>query len=131
MSDSNAETVRLLFERVNDGGIEAAIGLIAEDFVAEVPASMSAEPDVYRGHDGVRRYFAGFEGLMEDVRFEPIEIVEEGDAVIVWVRFSGRGVTSGIDVGQFAAVVHRLRDGLVTQMDAHPDMEAARAALAR
>jgi ketosteroid isomerase-like protein len=131
MSDSNVETVRLLFERVNDGGIEAAIGLIAEDFVAEVPASMSAEPDVYRGHDGVRRYFAGFEGLMEDVRFEPIEIVEEGDAVIVWMRFRGRGATSGIDVGQFAAVVHRLRDGQVTQMDPHPDMDAARAALAR
>jgi ketosteroid isomerase-like protein len=92
---------------------------------------MSAEPDVYRGHDGVRRYFAGFEGLMEDVRFEPIEILEEGDAVIVWMRFSGRGVTSGIDVGQFAAVVHRLREGQVTEMDVHPDMDAARAALAR
>ena len=46
MGESSVETVRLLFERVNDGGIEAAIGLIAEDFVAEVPASMSAEPDV-------------------------------------------------------------------------------------
>ncbi len=130
MSESNVETVRLLFERVNDGGIEAAIGLISEDFVAEVPPSMSAEPDVYRGHEGVRRYFAGFEGLMDDVRFDPIEIVEEGDAVIVWMRFSGRGVTSGIDVGQFAAVVHRVRDGKVEWMEAHPDMHAARAALA-
>jgi ketosteroid isomerase-like protein len=130
MSDSDVETVRLLYERVNDGGIEAAIGLIAEDFVAEVPPSMSAEPDVYRGHDGVRRYFAGFDGLMEDVRFEPIEFVEESDAVIVWLRFSGRGVTSGIDVAQFAAVIQRVRDGKVTSMEAHPDMDAARAALA-
>jgi ketosteroid isomerase-like protein len=131
MSDSSVETVRLLYERVNDGGIEAAIGLIADDFVAEVPASMSAEPDVYRGHEGVRRYFAGFEGLMEDVRFEPLEFVEEGDAVIVWLRFSGRGVASGIDVGQFAAVVQRVRDGQVTWMEAHPDMDAAREAIAR
>jgi len=130
MSDSDVETVRLLYERVNDGGIEAAIGLIAEDFVAEVPPSMSAEPDVYRGHEGVRRYFAGFEGLMEDVRFDPIEFVEEADAVIVWMRFSGRGVTSGIDVAQFAAVIQRVRDGKVTLMEAHPDMDAARAALA-
>jgi ketosteroid isomerase-like protein len=131
MSDSSVETVRLLYERVNDGGIEAAIGLIADDFVAEVPASMSAEPDVYRGHEGVRRYFAGFEGLMEEVRFEPLEFVEEGDAVIVWMRFSGRGVASGIDVGQFAAVVQRVRDGQVTWMEAHPDMDAAREAIAR
>jgi ketosteroid isomerase-like protein len=131
MGESSVETVRLLFERVNDGGIEAAIGLIAEDFVAEVPPSMSAEPDVYRGHDGVRRYFAGFEGLIDDVRFEPIEIVDAGDdAVIVWLRFGGRGATSGIDVSQFAAVAHRLRDGKVTWMAAHPDMDAARAAIA-
>jgi ketosteroid isomerase-like protein len=126
----SSETVRRLYERVNEGGVEAAIDLIAEDFVATVPASMSAEPDVYRGHDGVRRYFAGFEGLMEDVRFEPLEFVEEGDAVIVWIRFSGRGAASGIDVGQFAAVVQRVRDGKVTWMEAHPDMDAARAALA-
>jgi ketosteroid isomerase-like protein len=130
MSDSDIETVRRLYERVNEGGIEAAIGLIAEDFVAEVPPSMSAEPDVYRGHEGVRRYFAGFEGLMEDVRFEPLEFVEEGDAVIVCLRFSGRGVTSGIDVGQFATVIQRVRDGKVTSMEAHPDLDAARAALA-
>ena len=128
--DGSSETVRLLFERVNEGGVEAAMDLIAEDFVATVPPSMSAEPDVYRGHAGVRRYFAGFEGLMEDVRFEPLEFVEEGDAVIVWLRFTGRGAASGIDVGQFAAVVQRVRDGKVTWMEAHPDMDAARAALA-
>jgi glycerophosphoryl diester phosphodiesterase len=31
---------------------------------------MAAEPDVYEGHGGARRYFAGFEGLLEDVRFD-------------------------------------------------------------
>jgi ketosteroid isomerase-like protein len=131
MSESDVETVRRLFELVNEGGIEAAIDLIAEDFVATVPPSMSAEPDVYEGHAGVRRYFAGFEGLIENVRFEPLEVVEEGDAVIAWVRFSGRGAASGVDVGQFAAVAQRLRDGKVTWMEAHPDMDAARGALAR
>jgi ketosteroid isomerase-like protein len=128
--DRSSETVRLLYERVNEGGVEAAMDLIAEDFVASVPPSMSAEPDVYEGHEGVRRYFAGFEGLLEDVRFEPLEFVEEDEAVIVWMRFTGRGATSGIDVAQFAAVVQRVRDGKVTWMEAHPDMDAARAALA-
>jgi len=91
MSESSVETVSRLYERVSAGGVEAAIELMADDFVATVPPSMSAEPDSYEGHAGARRYFAGFEGLIDDVRFEPIEIVEEGDAVIVWLRFSGRG----------------------------------------
>ena len=85
--------------------------LISEDFVGEVPGSMSAEPDVYKGHDGARRYFAGFDGLIEDVRFEPIEFVEQGDAVIVWLRLTGRGAASGIEVEQHAAVVTWVKDG--------------------
>ena len=131
MSESNAEIVRRLYERVNEGGIEGAIELMSEDFVATVPPSMSAEPDVYEGHTGVRRYFAGFEGLIDDVRFEPLELIEDGDVVIVLMRFSGRGATSGIDVGQSAAVLHRVRDGKVTAMEAHPDLEAVREALRR
>jgi ketosteroid isomerase-like protein len=98
MSESTVETVRRLFERLDDGGVEAAIDLISEDFVAEVPPSMSAEPDVYEGHDGVRRYFAGFDDLIEDVRFEPIEFFDHGDVVLVWMRVSGRGAVSGIEV---------------------------------
>ena len=36
--------------------------------MVEVPGSMSAEPDVYEGHAGARRYFAGFDGLIDEVR---------------------------------------------------------------
>jgi ketosteroid isomerase-like protein len=129
MSESRVETVRLLFERFDSTGLERALELISEDFVAEVPGSLSAEPDVYEGHDGARRYFAGFDGLMEDVRFEPIDIFEEGDAVIVLLRLSGRGAVSGIEVEQRAAVVTWVRDGKVTRMQPFPDLDAAREAI--
>jgi ketosteroid isomerase-like protein len=129
MSESRVETVRLLFERFDSTGLERALELISEDFVAEVPGSMSAEPDVYEGHDGARRYFAGFDGLMENVRFEPIDVFEEGDAVIVWLRLSGRGAASGIEVEQHAAVATWVRDGKVTRMQPFPDIDAAREAI--
>ncbi|MEA2377915.1 MAG: hypothetical protein QOK00_254 [Thermoleophilaceae bacterium] len=129
MNASDVDTVRRLFERFNRDGLDLALELISEDFVGEVPGSMSAEPDVYQGHDGARRYFAGFDGLMEEVRFEPIELVEHGGAVIVWLRLSGRGAASGIEVDQHAAVVTWLEDGKVTRMEPHLDMDAAREAL--
>ena len=129
MSESSVETVRLLFERFDPAALESALELISEDFVVEVPGSMSAEPDVYKGHDGARRYFAGFDGLIEDVNFEAIEFVEQGDAVIVWLRLTGRGAASGIEVKQHAAVVTWVRDGRVTAMQPYPDMEAARESL--
>ncbi|MEA2363369.1 MAG: hypothetical protein QOD71_2514 [Thermoleophilaceae bacterium] len=129
MSESTSETVRRLFERFERDGLEPALDLISEDFVVEVPGSMSAEPDVYKGHDGARRYFAGFDGLMEEVRFEPIEMVEQGGALIVWLRLSGRGAASGIEVDQHAAVVTWVEDGKVTRMELYPEMDGARKAL--
>jgi ketosteroid isomerase-like protein len=129
MTESSAETVNRLFERFDRDGLEPALDLISEDFVVEVPGSMSAEPDVYKGHDGARRYFAGFDGLMEEVRFEPIEIVEQGDALIVWLRLSGRGAASGIEVEQHAAAVTWVEDGKVARMELYTDMDGAREAL--
>jgi ketosteroid isomerase-like protein len=128
MATSRTAIVRELFERFGTGGIEEVLELLGDDFVASVPPSMSAEPDVYEGHDGARRYFAGFEGLIEGVRFEPLELTEEGDAVIAWIRFGGRGVASGIEVEQYAAVASRVEGGKVVWMEAHPDIESARAA---
>jgi ketosteroid isomerase-like protein len=126
----STDVVRQLFERVNADGVEAAIDLFSADFVAVVPPSMSAEPDTYEGHDGVRRYFAGFEGLLEDVRFEPVALEEHDGAVIALLRFSGRGATSGLEVEQAAAVINWIEGGKITRMEAHPDLDEARAVLA-
>ena len=129
MGESDVDVVRQMFERFSAGGVEAALELISESASFEVPGDMSAEPDVYEGHDGARRYFAGFDGLIEDVRFEALEVDDAGDALIVWIRLSGRGAASGIDVEQHAAILVWLEDGKVVRLRPYPDMDAARDAL--
>jgi hypothetical protein len=47
----------------------------------------------------------------------------------MWIRFTGRGATSGIEVEQHAAVNVWVSDGKVVRMHPHPDMETAREAL--
>jgi ketosteroid isomerase-like protein len=125
---SNLEVVKELYRRFRPGDVTSAIELLSEDFVGEVPPSMSAEPDVYEGREGALRYMRGFEGLMEDVRFVPLEMLELDDHVIVEVRLVGRGVTSGIEVDQHVVVLHEVEDGKVKRMDAYPDVDAAREA---
>jgi ketosteroid isomerase-like protein len=122
--------VHELFERFNSGDRDSVIELLAEDFVAEVPPSMSAEPDVYQGRDGALRYLQAFEGLMEDVRFEPVEFHEHGDTPIVEMLLVGRGATSGIEVAQRAVVIVWVEQGKVKRMQPFPDLEAAREHLA-
>jgi ketosteroid isomerase-like protein len=130
VSQSNAEVVQQLFDRFAEGGIEPTLELFSEDVVIEIPPDMSAEPDDYHGHDGVRRYFAGFDGMIEDLRYEAIEVLPAGDLVLAHVRLSGRGVSSGLDVDIEAYVVHELVDGTIVRIRPYPDLEAAERAIA-
>lgn len=131
MTDPKVELVREVLERFNRGDREAIFELLSDDFVSEIPPSLSAEPDVYEGHAGARRYLDAFEGLMEDVRFEAREFHVEGEHVIADLVMKGRGVASGIPVEQRSAVVHSIAGGKVTRMDPYPDLESAREALRR
>jgi len=130
VNESNIEVVQRLFDLFGEGrGIEPALEVVHPDVVIDIPPSMSAEPDTYRGHDGVRRYFAGFDGMLEEVRYEAVELIPAGDAVIASSRMSGRGASSGLDVGLDSYVVHEFADGKVVRMTPYPDLESARAAL--
>jgi ketosteroid isomerase-like protein len=100
-----------------------------EDILIVIPPDVSAEPDTYRGHDGARRYFAGFEGMLEDVRYEAFEFIPEGQHVLAVSRLAGRGVSSGLEVELQTVVVHLVEDGKVTRVVPYPDLESAMEAL--
>ena len=129
VSESNLEVVRRLFDQFAEGGVEAILDGADENIVIEIPSDLSAEPDIYRGHDGVRRYFAGFEGMIDDIRYEAIGLTPIGDAVLAHSRMSGRGVSSGLDVDLEVWVVHELAGGKITRIRPYADRESAEAAL--
>jgi ketosteroid isomerase-like protein len=131
VTDPKVDLVREVLDRFNRSDRSGIFELLSEDFVSEIPPTLSAEPDVYEGHAGAQRYLDAFDGLMEDVRFEPLHFHVEGEQVIVELVMKGRGVASGIEVEQRSAVVHSIANGKVTRMDPYPDLEAARAALRR
>ena len=44
--------------------------MIHPEFEVTTPQSLASEPDTYRGHEGIRRYFDSFYEAMENVYFE-------------------------------------------------------------
>ena len=128
MADSNIDVVQRLFDDYAEGGVEAIVHGADESIVIEIPPELSAEPDTYHGHDGVRRYFAGFDGMLEDVRYEALELTERGDLVIAHIRLSGRGVSSGLDVAIEVFVVHELANGKIVRIRPYAGLEDAQAA---
>ena len=127
MSDS--DIVRQMLDVLNSEGTEAALAWFAEDFHGVVPPELSAEPDFYDGHEGVRRYFDSFHEIVENLRFDAEELVDVGpNAVAGRGLITGSGRQSGIPIEMRLPLLIRLRDGKLVEMSPYSDWEAAVAA---
>ena len=130
MSQENAEIMRRAYAALEKQGVEEMLAFTHPDFEMTTPASLASEPDTYRGHDGVRRYFDSFGDAMEGVYLEGLEFIPAGDKVMAVTTLRARGRSTGIEAEQRAFLVWTLRDGLVIGLEAFPEraeaLEAAR-----
>lgn len=128
-----SEAVDLLsegFRAVEREGVEGILPLLDPAFEVDVPPELSVEPDTYRGWDGMRRYFSSFEESMEEIRFEPEEMIDVGAGrVVVCLRVSARGRGTGIPVEQRLAQVWTIRGDKAVRARTYVDKGAALAAV--
>ena len=126
---SSAALVREMLDALNTEGTEAALAWFAEDFHGVVPPELSAEPDSYDGHDGVRRYFDSFHEIVDDLRFDAEDLVDVAPgAVAARGLITGSGRESGIPIEMRVPLLMRLRDGKVIGIEAYPEWDDALAA---
>jgi ketosteroid isomerase-like protein len=129
VAQQDVDAVREAFAAFQREGVDALLARIHPEFEIEVSPELSAEPDTYRGADGLRRYFAGFEGVMEDVRFEPEEFIDAGQGnVVATGRVSARSAAAGLPVEQWNAQLWTVRNGKLLRARAYATEEAALAA---
>jgi ketosteroid isomerase-like protein len=129
VANENRQIVERGFAAFNEGGVEGILPLIHPDFEAVTPPELASEPDTYRGHDGVRRWFDSFDDVMDEIRWEARGFRELGDRVIVEFTLHARGKTTGLDFGQDAVMVWELRDGKAVRLSLYTTVEEALAAL--
>jgi ketosteroid isomerase-like protein len=125
MSSRNVEIIREGFEALSEGGVDALMPLIHPEFEMTTPANLAAEPDTYRGPEGVRRYFDSFYDAMDEVRFEPREFREAGERVIAQSTVTARGRATGIEVKQRVVLVWTLRDEQVIRVEVYATLDEA------
>jgi ketosteroid isomerase-like protein len=125
----STDILRAGYEAFNRADMAAILRFVHPEFEATVPPELSAEPDTYHGHDGVRRYFESFAEAMDEVRFEPQRFWETPRHVVVDVLMSARGRLTSIRVEQRFAQVWVLRDGRAFRATTYASLpEALRAA---
>jgi ketosteroid isomerase-like protein len=125
MSRENVEVVRAMQEAFNQGNYATALSALAPDVEWHAPPGLTIGKQVYRGHDAVREGFARWLNAWEEYRFDPTEIRDCGDHVLVTGIQSGRGRGSGVDVSLRTFHVYTLRDGQVTRMRTFDDRARA------
>lgn len=123
------ETIAATFRLLDSDNYERALELIADDFEMATPAAIASEPSVYRGPEGVRRWWESFLEAMEYVRLEILETHPVDDKrLILEFEIQTRGRSSGIETSQRAVGLASARDGELTRLEFFSDLEPARAA---
>ncbi|HEX6586433.1 MAG TPA: nuclear transport factor 2 family protein [Solirubrobacterales bacterium] len=125
MPGENVEIVKRGFDAFNRHGVDALLEFVHPEFEVTTPPELASEPDTYRGHDGVRRYFESFYEAMEEIRWEPRGFHEAGDRVVVEFTLRARGKSTGLDVGQEAVMVWELRDRQAIGLELFPTLDEA------
>src|SRR2546421_8636321 len=125
MSEENVQIVRTTMEFFNLEGLDAIIDRIDPSFETTTPASLSVEPDTYRGPEGVRRWVEASDGTIDALRFEVDETIDAGNRVIAACRMIARSRSTGLEFEQAVTMVWTIRDRRAVRLDPYATREEA------
>ena len=129
MSAADVELLRTNLASLAEEGYEVLLPLIHPDFVMETLPGQAAEPQVYRGQEGMRRWWESFYEFMDEVRIEPLNYRDAGDGMVMMeAMLWARGKASGIETSQRAFLLCTSVDGLLTRIDFFDSVEEGLAA---
>ena len=126
MSQENIERLLAGLEAFNSGDVERIVTFVDPHFEVSIPAEVSAEPDTYRGHDGVRRDFETFAEAMSDIHFAAERVWTAGEEdLVVELRLTAAGRQTGIPVEQRVYLVWTVRAGTAVRVDTYASLGPA------
>ena len=130
MSQENVEVVRGVYAALNRRRSRMTLAALADPGIVidADPADLQSRHPRRAG--GAARDRGRHErGMGGASRFEPLELVDAGERVVVSERLVGKGKGSGVEVAQSWGAIWTVRDGRVVRMElGYPDREAALAA---
>jgi ketosteroid isomerase-like protein len=116
LEDRAVATIRAIYDAFARRDVEAALAYIAEDaeIVPEGTATLVGRTEPYRGHDGVRAYFADAERVWDELTLHAEDIRGVGGSVVVFGHVSG--VVSGARHRRRVLWTWKVRDGRAISM---------------
>jgi ketosteroid isomerase-like protein len=109
----NVELVRRSFEAMAAWDVDGLLAFYDEDVEFLPLTGTRVESGGYRGHEGVRAYFAEARHLWDVLEPQAGECTDLGDRVVVSGRCRVRGRASGAESQPACAWVIHVRDGKI------------------
>ena len=117
MSEENVEIVRRSLEAFSGGDMEEMLSYMDPEGELHSAIVGGAEGNVYRGHEGFRKWYADSFESFEELRNEWSEFRDLGDRVLVFGRVKARGRESGVELDSPMGWVFTVRRGKLMKAD--------------
>ena len=129
MSEQNKSIVEQAYNNFKSGNIEALLDLMADDVSWTLP-EMEGVPFAGKrtGRAAVGEFFAAVGGSQESLRFEPREMIAEGDKVVALGSYEWRVKANGREFSGDFAHVFTIRDGKIVAFNEYMDTAVCTAA---
>jgi ketosteroid isomerase-like protein len=108
----------------NEDDLEALVGICHPECEYHSSGVFPGMEPVYRGREGIRRWWETFHDPWREIKVIPQRIAERPDGVDVLIRFEGLG-RHGIETTMEFINTMQFRDGLIYRMGAQTASEEA------
>jgi ketosteroid isomerase-like protein len=116
MSQENVEILREAAAAFNRGDLDAWLEYLADDIDHRAVEGALDDHGPIHGKDALRVYMEDWVGTFDNLRVEPVELIEAGeDKVIAVTRISGRAKLSGVETDLTFAALYTIRDGKIAR----------------
>jgi ketosteroid isomerase-like protein len=124
MASAHLDLVQALIEAWNRQDDDSALKLLSTD--VELDASGRVfNPDVYRGVDGLKRFRREIAEPWDRFELDIEELLESGAQVVVYVRSTGRGRASGVEIDVRSAWLVTVSGHKISRLRLYRDREEA------
>jgi ketosteroid isomerase-like protein len=124
MSQEIEDFIRSAYDRFNAGERMPSTDEWHADGVY-VNSSEDPDPGTHRGLDAIAKQVQTWVETYPDLRVDPIEILVNGDRLLVWARWSGHGAGSGVPIEMEMAQVVTIDDGKIRRIEEYMDRAKA------
>jgi len=127
MSEQNKSVVNQAYSNFKSGDIQSLLGLMANDVTWTLP-EMDGVPfaGARTGRESVGEFFATIDSSQESLRFDPRQLIAEGDTVVALGTYQWKVKSNAREFGGDFAHVFTIRDGKIVAFNEYMDTAACR-----